>query len=73
MSRKKQRSGRKYKTEEREFTGWGDYAEDLVPFLSLGRRSETGSGWLEVGCEAGSYCGEMGEDCEATGYPHTQA
>lgn len=26
------------------------------------RQSQTGSGWLEAGCEAGEYCGETGQD-----------
>ena len=28
----------------------------------LGRRSETGAGWLS---DAGEYCGDTGEDCDA--------
>ena len=57
-------------TEEREFPPchpWGDLTN---PFLFLVHWSETGSGWLEVGCDAGEYCGETGEDCEA-GVPST--
>ena len=30
--------------------------------LLLGRRSETGAGWLS---DAGEYCGDTGEDCDA--------
>ena len=30
--------------------------------LLLGRRSETGAGWLG---DAGEYCGDTGEDCDA--------
>ena len=43
----------------------GDYAEELGglgPLLLLGRRSETGPGWLS---DAGEYCGDAGEDCDA--------
>ena len=60
--------GRKKKTEKRKFTGrptchpWGAYAEELTPFLLVGRRSETDPSWL--GCDAGEYCGETGENCE---------
>ena len=39
-----------------------DYAEELGPLLFLGRRSETGAGWLS---DAGEYCGDTGEDCDA--------
>ena len=46
---------------------WGSYAEGLIPFPFLGRWSETGSSWLEAGCEAEEYCGETGEDREAGG------
>jgi hypothetical protein len=75
VSRKRTKSGRKDMTErksklgEREFTGWppclpwGDYAEELIRLLLKGRRSETDSCWL--GCDAGEYCGETGESCEA--------
>ena len=28
----------------------------------VGRRSETGAGWLS---DAGEYCGDTGEDCDA--------
>ena len=31
---------------------WGGYAECLYPSLRFGRRSETGSGWLETGCDS---------------------
>ena len=37
-----------------------NYAEELGPLLLLGRRSETGAGWLS---DAGEYCGDTGEDC----------
>ena len=83
MSRKKNRKAeentrqkRKYNTKELDFTGWhpchpwADYAEDFNPFLFLGPRSETGSGWLEVGCDAGDYCSKTRDDCEA-GVPST--
>ena len=39
-----------------------NYAEELGPLLFLGRRSETGAGWLS---DAGEYCGDTGEDCDA--------
>ena len=39
-----------------------DYAEELSPLLLPGRRSETGAGWL---VDAGEYCGDAGEDCDA--------
>ena len=39
-----------------------DYAEELGPLLLLGRRSVTGAGWLS---DAGEYCGDTGEDCDA--------
>ena len=39
-----------------------DYAEELGPLLLLGRRSETGAGWLS---DAGEYCGDTGEECDA--------
>ena len=39
-----------------------DYAEELSPLLLPGRRSETGAGWLG---DAGEYCGDTGEDCDA--------
>ena len=39
-----------------------DYAEKLSPLLLPGRRSETGAGWLG---DAGEYCGDTGEDCDA--------
>ena len=39
-----------------------DYAEELSPLLLPGRRSETGAGWLG---DAGEYCGDTGENCEA--------
>ena len=39
-----------------------NYAEELGPLRFLGRRSETGAGWLS---EAGEYCGDTGEDCDA--------
>ena len=39
-----------------------DYAEELSPYLLPGRRSETGAGWLG---DAGEYCGDTGEDCDA--------
>ena len=39
-----------------------NYAEELGPLLLLGRRSETGAGWLS---DAGEYCGDTGEDCDA--------
>ena len=38
------------------------YAEELSPLLLPGRRSETGAGWLG---DAGEYCGDTGEDCDA--------
>ena len=37
----------------------GDYAEELGPLLWL---SETGAGWLG---DAGEYCGETRENCDA--------
>ena len=40
----------------------GDYAAELGPLLLLGRRSETGAGWLS---DAGEYCGDTGEECDA--------
>ena len=40
----------------------GDYAEELGPLRFLGRRSETGAGWLS---DAGEYCGDTGVDCDA--------
>ena len=40
-----------------------NYAEELGPLRFLvGRRSETGAGWLS---DAGEYCGDTGEDCDA--------
>ena len=39
-----------------------DYAEELSPLLLPGRRSDTGAGWLG---DAGEYCGDTGEDCDA--------
>ena len=38
-----------------------DTLSALSPYLFLGRRSETGSGWLEAGCEAGEHCVETGD------------
>ena len=82
VSRKRAKSGRKDKTEgkdktgERKFIGrppcqpWGDYTEELIPLLLVGRRSETDPGRLEVGCDAGEYGGETGAECEA-GVPST--
>ena len=60
VSRKRTKSGIEDKTDgkgkigEHEFTGkppyrpWGDYAEELIPPLLVGRRSETDPGWLEI-------------------------
>ena len=59
----------KNKIEKRKFTErplchpWGAHAEELSPLLLVGRRSETDPSWL--GCDAGEYCGETGENCEA--------
>ena len=39
-----------------------DYAEELSSLLLPGRRSETGAGRLG---DAGEYCGDTGEDCDA--------
>ena len=69
MSRKRAKSGRKDKTERKNrlekppFHPWRSYAEEIVPLLLVGRRPETDSGWL--GSDAGEYCGETGENCEA--------
>ena len=74
MSRKRAKSGRKDKAERKNklekppSQHWGSYAEEIVPLLLVGRRPETDSGWL--GSDAGEYCGETGEDCEA-GVPPT--
>ena len=46
-----------------------DYAEELGPLLLLGRRSETGAGWLG---DAGEYCGETGENCDAGVLPNCE-
>ena len=70
MSRRKRRKARKRKRNQKEKRNeqrgpYGipeDYAEELGPLLFLGRRSETGAGWLS---DAGEYCGDTGEDCDA--------
>ena len=46
-----------------------DYAEELSPLLLPGRRSETGAGWLG---DAGEYCGDTGEDCDAGVLPNCE-
>ena len=69
MSRKRAKSGRKNKTERKNnlekppSQPWGSYAEEIVLLLLEGRRPETDSGWL--GSDAGEYCGETGDNCEA--------
>ena len=73
MSRRK--AGKKKEKPERKKAKWenknlrggphghpGDYAAELGPLLLLGRRSETGAGWLG---DAGEYCGETRENCDA--------
>ena len=69
-TRKKKENTRKKekaKWENKKFTGRPhgipvDYAEELSPLLLLGRRSGTDAGWLG---DAGTYCGETGENCDA--------
>ena len=39
-----------------------NYADELGPLRCPGRRSETGADWLS---DAGEYCGDTGEDCDA--------
>ena len=70
-SGKKDKAEGKDKIGKREFTRrppchpWGDYAEEIIPLLLVLRRSETETSWLAGGCDAGEYCGETGENCEA--------
>ena len=64
---RKYNTGRKCKVGKQKLTGSphvipGNYAEELSPLLLVGRRSETDPSWL--GCDAGEYCGETGENCE---------
>ena len=54
---------RKSKLDKPPSQPWGSYAEEIVPLLLVVRRPETDSGWL--GSDAGEYCGETGENCEA--------
>ena len=62
-SRRKDKTERKNSLEEPPSQPWGSYAEEIVPLPLVGRRPETDSGWL--GCDAGEYSGETGENCEA--------
>ena len=62
-SRRKDKTERKNNLEKPPSQPWGSYAEEIVPLLLVGRRPETDSGWL--GSDAGEYCGETGENCEA--------
>ena len=62
-SRRKDKTERKNSLEEPPSQPWGSYAEEIVPLPLVGRRPETDSGWL--GSDAGEYCGETGEYCEA--------
>ena len=59
-SRRKDKTERKNNLENSLSPG---YAEKIIPLLLVGRRPETDAGWL--GSDAGEYCGETGEDCEA--------
>ena len=66
MKTKKNTDEKKTQKEKRKKKGPSglsdDYAEELGPLLFLGRRSENGASWLS---DAGEYCGDTGEDCDA--------
>ena len=59
---KKENPERKKENKREALRASLNYAEELGPLLFLGRRSETGAGWLS---DAGEYCGDTGEDCDA--------
>ena len=59
---KKDKTERKNNLEKPPSQPWRSYAKEIISLL-VGRRPETDSSWL--GNDAGEYCGETGENCEA--------